>query len=56
MEVREHYHCRLQTRQQEESLRTGKECECEELRFKRGSPLACAVMHALVTRVRKRAG
>ena len=38
------YHCRLQTRQQAESLRTGKECECEELRFRRGSLLACGVI------------
>ena len=29
---------------QAESLRTGKECECEELRFRKGSPLACGVM------------
>ena len=27
-----------------ESLRTGKECECEELRFRKGSPLACGVI------------
>ena len=38
------YLCRLQTRQQAQSLQTGKECEYEELRFRRGSPLACRVM------------
>ena len=27
-----------------ESLQTGKECEYEELRFRRGSPLACGIM------------
>ena len=36
-------HC-LQTRQLAELLQTGKECEYEELRFRRGSPLACGVM------------
>ena len=36
--------CHLQTRQHAESLRTGKECEREELCFRRGSPLACEVM------------
>ena len=30
--------------QQADSLQTGKECECKELRFRRGSPLACGVM------------
>ena len=44
LEVLEHYRCRLQTRQQAESLQTGKECEYEELCFRRGSPLACGVM------------
>ena len=37
-------HRRLQTRQQEESLQTGKECEYEELRFRSCSPLACRVI------------
>ena len=32
-------HIRLQTKQHAESLLTGKECEYEELRFRRGSPL-----------------
>ena len=34
----------LQTRKQAKSLQTGKECECEELHFRRGSPLACGIM------------
>ena len=34
----------MQTGQQAESLQTGKECEYEELRFRRSSPLACRVM------------
>ena len=37
--------CRcLQIRQQAESLQTGNESIYEELRFRRGSPLACGVM------------
>ena len=36
-------HC-LQTRQLAELLQTGKECEYDELHFRRGSPLACWVM------------
>ena len=39
-----HYRRCLQTRQQAESLQAGKECEYEELRFRRGSPLAHGVM------------
>ena len=39
----EHYHRHWQTRQQNR-CKTGEECECEELRFRRGSPLACRVM------------
>ena len=31
-------------RQRVESLQTGKECEYEELRFRKGSPLACGVL------------
>ena len=39
----EHYRSLLQTRQQAESLQTGKEYEGAPL-FRRGSPLACGVM------------
>ena len=35
----EHDHLHLQTKQHTESLQTGKECEYEELRFRRGLPL-----------------
>ena len=40
----EHYHRCLQYSKQAESLQTGKECEYEELHFRRGLPLACRVM------------
>ena len=36
--------CHWQTRQQVESLQNGEECECEELRLRRGSPLVGGVM------------
>ena len=34
----------MQTRKLAETLQTGKECEYEELCFRRGLPLACVVM------------
>ena len=41
------YHSRLQTRQQAESLQTGKECECEELRFSHGGALRSSTVDSL---------